>query len=166
VSNEPRFDIPVLELPLVNLPKAHPCAGCGDCCTYVATQIDDPHTFAQYENVHWYLTHENVGVYIDFDGDWYIEFQTKCRHLTAEKTCDIYETRPLVCSEFSFLDCERNTGEQAWKYYFKSQEDLVEFLRTKRPRAYERYQRKRRELLQKRKASVRGQRTEARSGRR
>jgi len=144
-----------LDLPLLTLPSVHPCADCGACCTYVATQIDDPSTFQQYENIHWYLTHENVGVYIDWDGDWYIEFQTRCRHLTDAKTCGIYEERPLVCSEFSFLDCERTTGESAWKHYFHSQVELVDFLRQKRPRAYERYMRKRRELLRKRKASAR-----------
>ena len=152
---ETRPPAALLELPLVSLPGAHPCASCGECCTYVATQIDDPGTFKEYENLHWYLTHENVGVYIDSDGDWFIEFKTKCKHLTDAKTCGIYEERPLVCSEFSFNDCERNSGERGWKHYFHSQEELVEFLRSKRPRAYERYQKKRRELLRKRRASAR-----------
>ena len=153
--SETRSPLAILELPLVTLPGAHPCANCGDCCTYVATQIDDPGTFKEYENLHWYLTHENVGVYIDWDGDWYLEFKTRCKNLTDAKTCGIYETRPLVCSEFSFNDCERNSGEPGWKHYFNSQEELVEYLRTKRPRAYERYQKKRRELLRKRKPSAR-----------
>ena len=144
-----------LELPLVALPGAHPCANCGECCTYVATQIDDPGTFKEFENVHWYLTHENVGVYIDWDGDWFIEFRTNCRHLTTDKTCGIYRERPLVCSEFSFHDCERNSGEKGWKHYFHTQEEFVEFLRSKRPRAFERYMKKRRELLRKRSAKTR-----------
>lgn len=144
-----------LELPLVTLPGAHPCASCGECCTYVATQIDDPKSFREFENVHWYLTHENVGVYIDWEGDWFIEFKTRCRHLTHAKTCAIYEDRPLVCSEFSFTECERNSGELAWKHYFHSQEEFVEFLRTKRPRSFERYMKKRRELLRKRGAKTR-----------
>ena len=153
--SESRRSAPVLELPLVTLPSAHPCSGCGACCTYVATQIDDPNTFQQYENIHWYLTHENVGVYIDWEGDWFIEFQTRCRHLTEQKTCAIYEERPRVCSEFSFTECERTTKEPGWKHYFHTQAELVAFLREKRPRAYERYMRKRRELLHKRRASAR-----------
>jgi len=153
--SESRVDSAKLELPLVSLPGAHPCANCGECCTYIATQIDDPGTFKEYENVRWYLTHENVGVYIDWDGDWYLEFKTQCKHLTDAKTCGIYEERPLVCSEFSFNDCERNSGEQGWKHYFHSEEELIDFLRTKRPRAWERYMKKRRELLRKRRASVR-----------
>src|SRR5262249_19164493 len=53
--SESRRPAPVLELPLVSLPSLHPCADCGACCSYVATQIDDPSTFQQYENIHWYL---------------------------------------------------------------------------------------------------------------
>ena len=44
-------------------------------------------------------------------------------------------------------------GERGWKHYFHSQEELVEYLRTKRPRGYERYMKKRRELLRKRRGS-------------
>jgi len=150
--SESRAQTPRLELPLVSLPGSHPCASCGDCCTYVATQIDDPQTFGDYENVHWYLTHENVGVYVDWDGDWYLEFRTRCRNLTEARTCAVYETRPRVCSEFSWTDCERNSGESAWKHYLHSPEDLLAFMRAKRPRAFARYMKKRRELLRKRKA--------------
>ena len=145
----------VLELPVLSLPKAHPCSGCGDCCTYVATQIDDPQSFGDYENIHWYLTHENVGVYVDWDGDWYIEFKTRCRNLTEAKTCGIYATRPRVCSEFSFTDCEVNSGEKGWKHYFESHEQLLDFMQKRRPKAFARYMKKRRELLRKRERGIR-----------
>ena len=125
-------------------------AGCGECCTYVATQIDNPSTFRQYENVYWYLTHENVAVYIDWEGDWYIEFQTRCRNLTEAKTCGIYVDRPVVCSEFSWTDCEKNSGLQGWKHYFKSFEDLLGFMQAKRPKAFASYAKKRRALLKER----------------
>jgi Fe-S-cluster containining protein len=136
-----------LELPLVELPGAHPCAGCGACCTYVATQIDDPTTFKDYENLFWYLAHENVAVYIDWEGDWYLEFRTRCKNLTDAKTCAIYVDRPRVCSDFSFTDCEKNSGEPAAKHHFDSYEDLLGFLQARRPKAFARYARKRRELL-------------------
>jgi Fe-S-cluster containining protein len=155
VNDDRLDDAGVLELPVVSLPKAHPCSNCGECCTYVATQIDDPQSFGDYENVHWYLTHENVGVYIDWDGDWYIEFKTRCRNLTEARTCAIYATRPRVCSEFSFLDCEKNSGEKGWKHYFASHEQLLDFMRVKRPKAFARYMRKRRELLRKRERGIR-----------
>jgi hypothetical protein len=143
-----------LDLPLINLPTVHPCSGCGECCTYIATQIDNPSTFREYENIYWYLTHENVGVYIDWDNDWYLEFQTKCRNLTEARTCGIYIDRPVVCSEFSWQDCERNSGEQGWKHYFKNYEDLLGWMQAKRPKAFARYAKKRGELLEERERSA------------
>ena len=138
------------ELPLVQLPTAHPCAHCGECCTYIATQIDDPTSFRDYDQIHWYLTHENVQVYIDWEGDWYLEFLTRCRNLTEAKTCGAYVDRPRVCSEFSADECERNSGEVAHRYLFRSHEDLLGWMQAKRPRAFERYAKKRRELLKER----------------
>jgi hypothetical protein len=79
VSENPTRSAAPLELPLVQLPSAHPCSSCGECCTYIATQIDDPQSFRDYDQIHWYLTHENVQVYVDWEGDWYLEFLTRCR---------------------------------------------------------------------------------------
>lgn len=154
-ENQARGAAP-LELPLVNLPSVHPCASCGDCCTYVATQIDDPQSFGDYENLHWYLAHENVSVYIDWEGDWYLEFQTRCKNLTDAKTCAIYRTRPRVCSEFSSDECERNSGEPAYKVLFRSHEDLMRWLEAKRPRAFARYMKKRRALIEARERKTSG----------
>jgi hypothetical protein len=144
----------VLELPVLKLSSAHPCANCGQCCTYIATQIDNPSAFKDYENIYWYLTHENVAVYIDFEGDWYLEFRTRCRHLTEAATCGIYADRPRVCSEFSFEECERTTKEPAYKYLFESYQHLLDFMRVKRPKAFASYMKKRRELLAKRKRKL------------
>ncbi len=139
-----------LELPLVDLPGAHPCSSCGDCCSYIATEIDNPTTFSDYENIHWYLTHKNISVYIDEEADWFIEFRTPCEHLTEAKTCGIYQDRPKICSEFSWTECERNSNERAWKYYFASYPDLLDWMQKRRPKAYENYTKRRRKLLEKR----------------
>lgn len=143
-----------LELPLIQLPTKHPCASCGECCTYVATQIDDPQSFGDYENLYWYLAHENVAVYIDWEGDWYLEFQTRCKNLTDAKTCAVYVDRPRVCSEFSSDECERNSREPAYKHLFRSHEDLLGWMQARRPRAFARYARKRRELLKARERKI------------
>jgi len=109
-----------LELPLVALPTSHPCHECGKCCHYIAVEIDRPTAFRDYENIYWYLTHRNVCVYIDWEGDWFIEFATPCDHLTEAKTCGVYEERPKICSEFSWDECEETTQERAWKYRLTS----------------------------------------------
>ena len=139
-----------MELPLATLPQVHPCSGCGRCCTYVAVEIDNPSSFEEYDNIYWYLTHKGVSVYVDWESDWYIEFETVCEHLSDAKTCNIYEERPKICSDFSWDECEHSTQEPAWKFRFEKPQELLDFLEAKRPRNFERYMKEREKLLQKR----------------
>ena len=128
-----------LELPLIELPSAHPCHNCGDCCRYIAIEIDNPTTGTDHDHIYWYLTHRDVSVYVDWEGDWFIEFGTVCEHLTEQITCGVYEDRPQLCSDFSWNECEKTSGEPAWKYHFKTQEEYHAWHRKKRPRSFERY---------------------------
>ena len=139
-----------MELPLANLPGAHPCNECGHCCTYVSVEIDNPSTFGDYDNAYWYLTHRGVSVYVDWEGDWFIEFETVCEHLSEARTCGIYEARPKICSDFSWDECEKTTSESAWKYRFTTPDELLAFMQEKRPRNYERYMKERDKLIEKR----------------
>jgi Fe-S-cluster containining protein len=139
-----------LELPLVSLPGSHPCSDCAQCCRYIATQIDDPSAFRDYENIYWYLAHRDVSVYIDHDGDWYLEFRTVCKHLSPSNTCGIYAERPKICEDYSFEECEVTTREPGYRERFESHAQLLDWLRVKRPKAFQRYMRKRRELLKRR----------------
>ena len=79
-----------MEVPLAELPESHPCNDCGVCCDYVAVEIDPPTSFKDYENIHWYLVHRDITVYIDWEGDWFIEFMSPCENQTASKTCEIW----------------------------------------------------------------------------
>ncbi len=139
-----------MELPLLQLSEAHPCSECGHCCTYVAVEIDNPSTFDDYDHIYWYLAHRGVSVYVDWESDWFIEFQTVCEHMTEAKTCGIYEERPKICSDFSWNECEKTTSEPAHQYRFTKPSELLDFLREKRPRNYERYLKGCEKLLRKR----------------
>lgn len=142
-----------MELPLVELPGAHPCHRCGACCRYVAVEIDNPSSFDDYDHIYWYLTHRAVSVYVDWEGDWFIEFETVCEHLTDAITCAIYEERPQMCSDFSWNECEQTTQEPAWKYRFQEPAQLLEWMAQRRPRNYARYVQTREKLLAKRRAA-------------
>jgi len=142
-----------MELPLALLPSVHPCSDCGECCRYVAVEIDKPTAFGDYENLHWYLTHRDVAVYIDWEGDWYIEFTTTCEHQATEGTCGIYEERPKICSDFSWEECEVSVKEPAWRYRFDAPDKLWAWMQEKRPKAWEKLQRARKRLLEKRGAA-------------
>ncbi len=137
-------------LVLLELPSSHPCSGCGACCSYVATEIDKPTTARDYDQIYWYLAHRNVSVYIDWDGDWYLEFETRCEHLTENRTCGVYEDRPQVCSDFSFEECEPTTKEPAHRVQFTRPEEFFTWLQEKRPRSWKRYVAFRRAMIQKR----------------
>ena len=128
------------------------CTECGACCAYVAVEIDNPSSFDDYDHIHWYLTHRGVSVYIDWEGDWFIEFETVCEHLAESRTCGIYEDRPGICSEFSWDECEKTTSEPAWKYRFTKPDELLAFMKQKRPRNYERYMKQREKMMRKRSA--------------
>jgi hypothetical protein len=45
------------------------CAGL--CCRYFALQIDNPKTARHYDDIRWYLMHENVVVYIE-NKKWFV----------------------------------------------------------------------------------------------
>ena len=40
------------------------CNGCTKCCEYIALEIDTPETQEDFENIRWYLLHENVKIFI------------------------------------------------------------------------------------------------------
>ena len=142
-----------LELPLRVLPGAHPCQACGACCKYIATEIDAPTSMQDYEHIVWYISHRDVGVYIDWEGDWFIEFSTVCEHLTEAATCGIYRERPRICSDFSWNECEKTTQESAYRDRFVRPDEFVAWLEGKRPKAFAKYQKFRKKLIEKREAA-------------
>lgn len=77
-----------------------PCQECrAQCCRYIAVEIDTPRTKKAYDDIRWYLLHENVHVFLDHDDAWHIEFRSKCRALGKDQRCHEYETRPQVCRD-------------------------------------------------------------------
>jgi hypothetical protein len=145
-----------LELPVLDLPSAHPCYGCAACCHYVAVEIDPPTVPKDYDQVRWYLTHRDVCVYIDWEGDWYVEFKTLCEDLTEAATCASYRERPELCSDFSAEECEKTTQEPAHRVLFTSLSEFLEWFQAKRPRSFERYMNFRRTLIRKREEDSKG----------
>ena len=112
------------------------------CCTYVATQIDEPTSMADYDHITWYLYHAGLSVYIDWEGAWYLQIETRCENLTPQGLCGIYDHRPAICKDFDWRDCEKQmtTEEQApEKYLFRTTEEFLTWLEKRRPKTHERY---------------------------
>lgn len=67
--------------------------------------IENPKSVSDFEQFKWYVFH-GVSVYMDHDGDWFVEVPHNCIHLDEKDLCRIYDQRPDVCREFSSVGCE------------------------------------------------------------
>jgi len=128
----------LLELPV--LPKTDTddarCSDCAFCCTYVAVEIDEPTCRDSLSNILWYLYHENIRVYLDENGDWFVQFWTRCEALRPDGLCGVYETRPDVCEEYTADDCEITHDDIGEEAGFDTAYEFTEWLRTERPKLY------------------------------
>jgi uncharacterized protein len=120
---------------------ANPCAGCSNCCEYIAVGIDTPTTVRDFDHILWYVLHRDVWVYIDEENDWYIQFNTPCDKLD-ERRCSYYPERPLICRDYQPKDCVRYAEEAAEKFLFKNEKDFLEYLERKRPAMFKKLREK------------------------
>lgn len=97
------------------------CAGL--CCRYFALPLDNPKTAKEYDNIRWYLMHQNVVVYIE-KKQWYIGVLNPCKHLQPDNRCGVYETRPDICRKYSTDNCDYHGGEYDYEQLFTSAEQL------------------------------------------
>lgn len=107
------------------------CEACGaKCCRYVATQIDAPTCKRDYDFIRWYLLHQKVNVFIDHNGDWFLEFETPCEKLDDDNRCGGYEIRPEICRQHGVgdADCEFHGDTDPYRIRFQSPEALEDWL--------------------------------------
>ena len=107
------------------------CKNCdGMCCKYVALEIDTPETKEEFENIRWYVAHKNIGVYVDSDDKWHIEFKTPCEFLGKDNLCKIREKRPEICRGYSQDECLFH-NDYSEKHTFNSIEEIDKYLEGK-----------------------------------
>ena len=97
------------------------------CCRYVATKIDAPRTKLDFDEIYWFLCHENVEVFIEAR-KWYVLFDTPCRNLDGRSRCVVYPRRPHVCRQHEEKNCEY-WGEEEQKMTMRSPEDLEKYMK-------------------------------------
>ena len=100
------------------------------CCRYIALPIDNPTDVRDYDNVRWYLLHENVVVFIE-DEQWYIGFFTRCKHLQPDNRCGIYDIRPRICRSYTTKNCDYHGGDYGYDELFTSADQLREYAEKK-----------------------------------
>jgi Fe-S-cluster containining protein len=97
------------------------------CCRYVATKINAPRTKIDWDEIFWFLCHENVEVFIE-SRKWYVLFDTPCRNLDARSRCVVYSRRPHVCRQHEEENCEY-WGEGEGKLTLRTPEDLKKYMK-------------------------------------
>lgn len=99
------------------------CGTCnGACCRYVSVNIPTPNSLVDFDEIRWFVSHENVVVYKDCDDDWIVEFNSMCGEL-KDNMCVSYENRPNVCRGYDSRDCTHLSTDDA-KIVFSSPSDV------------------------------------------
>lgn len=96
------------------------------CCRYIALPIDNPETLRDYDDIRWYLAHENIVVFTE-DDQWFVGILNKCKHLQPDNRCGIYFTRPRICRKYSTDNCDYHGGEYNFDKFFNSAEQLWQY---------------------------------------
>ncbi len=103
----------------------HPmCRECGGkCCQYFCFQIDEPDSFEEFDDIRWFLLHEDITVHVD-EGDWYISIANRCKALAEDGRCKLYEDRPLICRRYTMDTCDFTSGDYGYEDHFRTPEDI------------------------------------------
>lgn len=103
------------------------CTTCnGACCRYVSVRLEAPRSRRDFDEIIWFVCHDNVVVYKDTDNDWLVEMMTPCLFLKGNK-CGIYDNRPKVCRDYDPGNCTHISGRADAKVVFASPDDVREF---------------------------------------
>jgi uncharacterized protein len=106
-----------------------PCADCGGrCCKYTAIEIDKPTNKTDFDNIRWYLSHNNLHVFVDHDKKWHVEFRSPCENLGANHECLIYDIRPRICRNHGNMEEECEYFDSPYLYYFNSRTEFEDYL--------------------------------------
>jgi Fe-S-cluster containining protein len=108
------------------------CEKCrGLCCRYFALPIETPTTRDDYDDIRWYLCHEDISIFVE-KGDWYLSVNNKCRHLSEKGfRCGIYDRRPKICRKYRHESCDAVVGEYDYELHFTNDREMEEYIRVK-----------------------------------
>jgi len=108
--------------------QCHQCTGL--CCRYFALAIETPEDWDDFDNIRWYLSHENVAVFVE-DGDWYLNILTPCKYLDSAHRCTNYDLRPAICRGYKTHNCEITSDEYDYQLHFTDDKQMEEYMRIK-----------------------------------
>jgi len=92
----------------------------------VAVPLDPPRRARDYDDIRWYLMHESILIFVE-EGDWYIQFSTRCRNLGADNRCTIYDVRPDICRDYEPGNCDYVGGTYGYDHLFTHPRQVEEY---------------------------------------
>jgi hypothetical protein len=102
------------------------CSYCtAKCCRYFALPIDTPKTWKDYDDVRWYLAHDQTAVFVE-EGKWYLLVHTTCQYLQGDHRCGNYHERMQICRDYTTANCEYD-DDAVYDKYFETPEQLAEY---------------------------------------
>lgn len=105
------------------------CSKCdGKCCKYVVIEFDKPDELKDFEAIKWFVSHENVHVFIDEEGEWFLEFITPCKYLGKDNRCTNYENRSQICRDYDQDECTF-FNEYDQSYTFNDLDDVENYIK-------------------------------------
>jgi Fe-S-cluster containining protein len=108
------------------------CRKCtGRCCRYYALQIDTPEDWDEFDDIRWYLSHENTTVFVE-EGKWYLNVQTQCKYLSPDDyRCMNYDLRPHICRKYDTDGCDLTGDNYEYEMQFVNDRQMEEYMRIK-----------------------------------
>jgi Fe-S-cluster containining protein len=104
------------------------------CCRYIALPIETPEDWGDYDDIRWYLSHENITVFVE-DGDWYLNVNNKCKYLSEKDyKCQNYDMRPKICRGYTTETCDLtsdSTDDYDYEMHFTSDTQMEEYIKIK-----------------------------------
>jgi uncharacterized protein len=107
------------------------------CCRYFAFEIDKPTTKRDFEDLRWYIYHQDTILFVE-SGRWYVQINRPCKALLPDNRCGAYENRPSICREYTTKNCDWHGDDYDYEHLFTEPEQLErygkEYLAEKRKR--------------------------------
>ena len=96
------------------------------CCRYYAFEIDRPRTHRDFEDLRWYLLHEDTIIFVEA-ARWYIQVNRPCKALLPDNRCGVYENRPTICRGYTAKNCDWHGDDYDYTELFAEPEQIERY---------------------------------------
>lgn len=132
-------------------PVTTACRKCtGMCCRYYALQLDTPTDWDEFDDIRWYLSHENTTIFVE-EGKWYLNVLNKCKYLSEDDyRCLNYDLRPHICRKYDTDGCDLTGHGYEYEMQFQNDKQMEEYMRIKLgPRVFDKLEPKKKKKAKK-----------------